>query len=408
MFVSFLYPYKIRNLEAPFLWVFYELLSRFQKDEIIFIGSEDYFRSPDYYIQKKRIRKPPCPAEVFDSAHKITVPHDIFADLEQEFHSPNEVWKFLITQRHEKLETVLDKIIVQLKNTYDVEAILTWCNLASLSHVAEKNNVKVIHNEWGPLRTPFYQKTAYFDFQGVNGKTESHQRYSKFADELKRGNDKATILSKKELLDLFLKEDFSHLASSNKKTRYQVGLPLQVEDDSNIVAFAKGLTNFELINIARGVFEPKDILIRRHPAGHLEYKNNLGVIDKSSNATEFIHKCERIATINSSIGLESVMLNKKTYILGENPFSFIAYNKFNLDNEKKAIPDELTALNFLLFGYIIPAAFLFNAQYYRWRLSGPSETEIYKKHQDFYIEAKSLEKQNHKKKFRNIFKHILR
>lgn len=93
------------------------------------------------------------------------------------------------------------------------------------------------------------------------------------------------------------------------------------------------------------------------------------------------------------------MLNKKTYILGENPFSFIAYNKFNLDNEKKTIPDELTALNFLLFSYIIPAAFLFNARYYRWRLSGPSETEIYKKHQDFYIEAKSLEKQNNKKSF---------
>lgn len=42
---------------------------------------------------------------------------------------------------------------------------------------SRKYNIPVINLELGPLRSPTYLFTGYFDFSGVNGNTEAEKRY---------------------------------------------------------------------------------------------------------------------------------------------------------------------------------------------------------------------------------------
>jgi GT2 family glycosyltransferase len=393
MFISFLFPYKIRNMEAPYLWILYKQISSFTPEQLILIGSMDYFKDPNYFRDKKRweLGQDYCKnneyeiptKEQLESYEKYTIDDSIFDDLEGELYkSSNLVWANLLTNNHDKLKFEIEKIVMKcLSKHKNIDAIITWCNIPSLNCVAKKYGIKVIHNEIGPLRKPDYFHTAYFDFSGVNGNTDCFSRYKSFIKEVEEKQLRLNILSRQELLDLFSKYD-------NKKStfdsNFEVGAVLQVEDDSNMLAFANGLNNLLLINIINGVYDSESILIRKHPSGYFEYNGNLGVTDTSTNSVEFLQKCKRICTINSSVGLEAILHGKETYILGDCSFKFLANNIFN-ENVKQINDLEL---NYVLFAYLIPYELLFNYEYYLWRLSINSEVEVYKSHMEYYMKKK--------------------
>jgi hypothetical protein len=46
MLLSYLYPFPIRNLPAPLHWSLYRQLGKFPADEVVYIGSADYFVDP--------------------------------------------------------------------------------------------------------------------------------------------------------------------------------------------------------------------------------------------------------------------------------------------------------------------------------------------------------------------------
>ncbi|MBK5274129.1 MAG: hypothetical protein JJE30_03635 [Desulfuromonadales bacterium] len=395
MFVSFLYPFRIRNIEAPFLWIFYRQLAQFKHDEITYLGSPDYFVDPSGFGERWEFNRGAqenlgysIPTKMdLDVINKRIIDHPVFDDLSK-LPTANSAWKHLITERHEGLEKAIETHLADIIRQHPVEAILTWCNCRSLSVVAEKYGIPVIHNEQGPTRSPHYTQTAYLDFSGVNGHTEAHSRFLRFKAEVEGRS--VQILSKKELLYLFVQEHYlPELISEGTSRPFDMGLALQIEDDSNVIAYGKGYNNFELIHSARKLYNRDAILIRRHPRGHLEYKENLGVIDDSPNVFAFFKKCRRIATVNSSVGLEALLFDMPTFILGDSPFSFMTNNRLDSVADGLDINDQLLALNFILFGYLIPYELLFNVDYYRWRLAERSEIEIFQYHQNYY-QAKEL------------------
>ena len=48
-FIFFLYPYPIRNTEAPHIWSLYKGLEKMNPENIFCIGSQDYFKDAKYY-----------------------------------------------------------------------------------------------------------------------------------------------------------------------------------------------------------------------------------------------------------------------------------------------------------------------------------------------------------------------
>ena len=380
-------PYPIRSIKAPYLWVFYKQLSSFNPDEIVFIGSNEYKNDPSSFNNRFETNLKSCISNGYElptiseinSYAFYEFSNEIFTELDvkNQFNT-NKVFFELLTKEISEISLYLEKLLIEIKKTYEIIGLLSWCNFPSLNSVSNKLNIPVVYNELGALRKPHYLQTAYFDFMGVNGNTESKSRFLSF----KKNSDKINIYSLEEIKDIIFNVDFIIDKSIES---FEVGIALQVEDDSNILAYSKGFDSISLIRWVKDKYKTSNILIREHPSSFLSYKK-FGKIDSSLNSFSFISKCNSIATINSSVALEGLLLDKKVDILGDSPFSFI--NEINNSNEK------LLALNFAIFGYMIPYKLLFNYDYYIWRLSNPSENEIFNKHINFYIQ----EIENRKKK----------
>ena len=397
--ISFLYPYPIRNTEAPHLWSLYKLLENIPAEDIFCIGSEDYFKGPEYFKEKKRweykwASKGWKKSEQISNTYKIDP--EIFRPLNEELLTANQVWRSLILKPYSQLVEILDEHISNITKNHKIDAIVTLCNCASLTSVAKKHNISIIHIELGALRAPNYINTGYFDFSGVNANAESEKRYLKFKEEIKSNNN-LKFLSKENLLK-FIKEKSSKnekkhsllkkvkrkiKAKINQKTdnEFNIGLPLQVEDDSNMLAYSNGFNNFELLSYANKFYNKDQILIRKHPSGHANYrvKNE----DKSIFPYDFIKRCKSIVTINSSMGLESLLHDKETWIMGKNPFNFCASQNSDLSNYQEA-EDITEKLNFAIFGYLVPFDIFLTPEYIKFRLSNPSEIEIYQKHFNYW------------------------
>lgn len=389
MFASLLLPCGTNGLEAPYLWVLYKQVTHFTPDEVVFIAPEEYFRDPDAFFttdrwdislagQEHTHFQVPTAEELGRYRHQ-DLPRDWLDELELREGSNDERMRYVLTCKIPRLEEALRAAIADLVGREKVEAILTWCNVPSLSAVAAEFGLPVVHHELGPLRGPQYHWTAYLDFRGVNGNAEACARFATFCAEPEATT--LPVLSKRELRALMMVDPA--IGDFSVSPKYECGVPLQVENDSNMIAFSRGWNNQRLIEAASMAHGEEQTLVRRHPAGLHDYPDSFGVIDDSPNAFEFILRCKKIVTINSSVGLEAILLERDACILGDSPCAFLAHNSF--DAAEPPLPDavRLRALNFVLLGYLMPFEFLFDSEYLRWRLRGPTETEIYRFHLDY-------------------------
>lgn len=393
MFISFLPPLGIRQAVAPYLWVMYKQMTHLRPDEVAFIGSPDYFGLPSTLDQDSRwdidLRSQAyagfeIPSDKhFLSYRRLALPANVCGGLNSDDDERRENTRTLITERMDALEAALQALFEEILAQESIEAILCWCNTPSLVAVARACAIPVIHSELGPLRGPNYLWTAYFDFSGVNGETEAHQRFQSLSDDSSLRS--LPMLDRRQLLSLMLAEP-NALEWTAPTEDMPTGLPLQVEDDTNIVAFSNGWDNLRLIEAAGTRYSPENLLIRHHPGGLRAYPESYGPIDRSASSLEFVLRCRRIVTINSSVGLEAMLLGRETIILGDNPAAFAA--RRTIGESDSAIPlsteNQLQALNFIVFGYLIPYELAYQPDYIRWRLGQPDEAEIYKFHFDYW------------------------
>lgn len=392
MFVSFLLPYPIRYAEAPYLWVYYKQLYSFEPDEIAFVGSADYFRMPEYYVSRKRWEvsdeyhplldyRVPFQSDIA-SSWKFLIDPGIFAPLERVYLSPNMVWKHLLTNDFVPLRIKFKEILLEILQDRNVEAIITLCNCPSIENAAAELGIPVIHNEIGPLRAPAFVSTAYFDFRGVNGNTESLRRLLDFRkSEVIMDHATSDTLSIVSL-------DIDYMETVIAAKGDLVGVALQLPDDSNTVAFSNGFNELELLSYAKHCFPTKELLIRAHPQQPLAINyTGYGALDKSATAAEFIGKCDVVFTINSSVGFEAMLMGRDVRAVGDSFYSFLADPR---ETNGLSISEMGIAQHFLTISYLIPYRNLFDPDYYRWRLLFPEEKEIYFRHLDLWQEARCI------------------
>jgi hypothetical protein len=393
MIVSFLMPLPIRNVEAALLWIFYRQLATLPADQVVYVGSEHYFRDPAAHAAAGRweVRPEsgahynyPLPtAEHIAALHKRVIDPAVLGPLRDELPSMNQAWARLLSAEYPPLVAALEDLFREAAKTGSVEAALTWGNCPSLTAAAARFGVPVVHHELGALRTPFYKPAVYFDFRGVNGNTEAADRYRRFRAEIAARPPDGS--SRDEIGALV-----ASMPSADPPVEYDLGLALQVENDSNVLVFANGYTNQDLIWTAYQFFPPERVAVRLHPSGYLDYAKVIGPtghVDTSSTAAEFVRRCGRVATVNSSVGLEAMLLGRPACILGDSPFRFMAVQK--LDRLKDAGEDAIAAadaaLGFAILGYMVPEPFLFDLDYLRWRLTRPPELAIYHHHRNHLL-----------------------
>lgn len=373
MLAVFLPPYPFRGLKAPYLWLFFKYL-HCATDKILFITGDEYLDIIDDETQHGRWEFDPASM----ASLGYSLPNDVTIGRHEYLHLDNGLYETLLARHHndpiksfstfltERIPALETELHTLLNSKVDqIDAFISICNCPSLEHIAQTLGKEVMHVEIGPLRAPMYRNTAYLDFSGVNGGTEARARY----EQCQRDFDIKASLD--DLHHYFLEV----VSPSDTATPSAAGVVLQVEDDSNLIAYSNDFTNISLISYVRQHHEKDDILVRAHPGSLFRLRDDAFTIDDSANSLAFIHKCEEVFTINSSVGLEAILTGKKTTVLGDSSYSFI--------NELDA-PDRVNAAAFYLFSYLVPFELVFNQDYLDFRLRHPEELEIVCKHLEFY------------------------
>lgn len=379
MFATFLPPYPFRGVKAPYLWIFYRLLSSL-KERSLFITGEDYLLPPDEWSATGRWEFDiPTMNNLGYSipSTELLASHDYYYLNDSVFekllascnHNPILAFKKMLTQRIPELENELLDYLSRYESG-KIEGILSICNCPSLEAVAESLAIPVLHFEVGPLRAPTYFSTGYLDFTGVNGHTEAEKRYLDVREQCQ------VDVSISELHRYFLRVPFV----DEQQADADLGIVLQVEDDSNLIAYGNDFDNLTLLSYARTQKPQQKLLIRTHPGSQFQIKDGDYEIDSSVSSLAFVQRCRHILTINSSVGLEGVLTETPTTVIGDSSYKYVTLAE---DEQEKA-----NRLAFYLFSYLVPFDLLFDIDYLRFRLSRPDEKAIVGCHIDFYSTEK--------------------
>lgn len=380
MFLAFHLPFEVRNAPDVYRWVTYKMMHHLAPEDVAFIGHPALFADPATLNAATDFALLPGVRSYFGyevpSASRISAyrKHPInprlFDALEALHGGPTLTWRSLLCTPYPPLVAAIRDFTVALDRESPVEAFLVWANCPSVDEVAHEFGIPVIHNELGPLRPPAYHMTGYFDLQGVNGGTEAERRFRRFA----RQYPDKEVLDRRQIWDLVAKHAWPEPVSG---ARAEVGLALQVPDDSNLVAFGHGFSNEELVRYAQRRHMNEDILVRPHPAFARAPYISGPPVDTSATSLEFLSRIKRLLTVNSSLLLEAALLELPAQALGESPFSAYAHH---LEASQRG--DDILARwrHFMVLGYLMPWSLMFDAAYYRFRLTNPAEHEIEARH----------------------------
>lgn len=151
------------------------------------------------------------------------------------------------------------------------------------------------------------------------------------------------LWSKLKELNLFKTNNILLKSNNNidiKNLRGYIFVPLQVENDTQVIINSKvslkTLIDYA-VNYAKK--EKLKVLIKPHPAERnnkiLEYINSLvkdNIIVTNYNTVELIQNARTVITINSTVGLEALILNKSVIFLGDT-----FYKNFDQERLKKYV-----------------------------------------------------------------------
>lgn len=375
MIAAFLPPYAFRGLPAPYLWVFYRLLHSIG-EPMAFLLSSDYLDTVasleaqgrgELDLARQRVLGYSIPDAASVERHQYRLMDSglMNALLPRYQGNPLAFFRAFLNDEIPELRVELE---CHLRSLPEIpEVVLSWSNCPSLAAAAKACGTCVAYLEMGPLRSPLYRSTAYFDFSGVNGRTEAFARY------LATSADSIPDLSREAMRRSLSLDD---APADPGRSRRSTGVVLQVEDDSNLLSYGNGFDNAALL--ARAIVDSGsgDILVRTHPGSRFALADPSLLVDNSSTSAGFVQRCARVLTINSSVGLEAILYGVLVDVLGDSSYAFVA----SAADER----EQLRRLAFYLFGYLVPFDDVFTADYIRFRLSRPSEQAILARHVQSY------------------------
>jgi hypothetical protein len=367
MIAAFLPPFPMRGYRAPFLWVYYRLLTSID-ERMLFIAGRDYLRPAEEWRAAGRWEMQDISGQRL--GYRIPGPEQAlahaYAHLDEALFerllagcagNPVAAFRRILTEDIAELEDAFAAALAP--HAGSVEAILTWCNCPSLRTVADELGVPLVHLEIGPLRWSAYRQTGYVDFSGVNGGTEAAARFAA-----------AGLGGVSASLD-HLRAFFAVAPAPAASGEFAAGVVLQVEDDSNLVAFGHGYDNQALLVHSHLRHPEGQVLVRAHPGSLFAVKPDWYAVDASPDAPSFISRCREILTINSSVGFEAMLMDVPVRVLGDCPFGHLA----TLPPARRR-----AAIAFFLFAYLVPFDLLYDPAYLRFRLGRPSEAAIVRRH----------------------------
>jgi capsular polysaccharide export protein len=265
------------------------------------------------------------------------------------------IYKFLISCKIKCLHKGLHSLFK--KNS--IKTVLVWNGLKHpdlvLKEVLKDHpRIKTLYMENGLL-----PKTTFIDNIGINAGSSLKKEASFYLNtKLKNFPEYENLKGRSSI-----KKNDAH-SEKNHLNNYLL-LPFQMERDSQILDYSPWIKNmnqlFTEVKEALSSSETPDLpmVVREHPSTKVKYPN---LYEKANESLKFDHqtpfsealnRASVVVTVNSSVGFEAILMNKKVIVLGEAFYGieglclqaknqtelvhcFNQINQFNIDQDLKA------------------------------------------------------------------------
>lgn len=396
MFVTVIFNVEYMDITSRKMWYLKNLLHC--KDNGWIMITHDYIRKhfeelqdsiTDRFINQFEMRR--FTLEEVKDVEQYFVSDEIFDGLEREKGSRTEMLFDLISHPNEKLDASLHDIFNQVQQRHPNEKIegIFHCleGYESLRKISEEIKCPLINYSFSAFRKVHgYRQTLYAAnlYNHFWDDKECAARYDKF---LQEDYSMLPVFTNQELIAMIGKQHTLPLIQLiNSQPKYEMGICCECYALLPQVFKNKPYTDDDIFYECKRLFGSDKLKVRSH-AAHL---NDIQV-DRSevhNDPVSTMLSCKRLTAVQSQILLK-VLLWKRTAVLNTPSLAFGFLCDRDYKSEKIA---DIVGLNYYILGFLIPSELMFSDEYWKWRLTNPSEVEIYQKHLNFLFNVLGLNK----------------
>lgn len=395
MFISVVLNTEYMDIASRTRWYLKNLLHC--KDNGWILITHEYMRSHWEQLQKEVTpslfsswEMRPFTAEEVRDVEQYFIPDELFEQLERQYGSRTEMLWQLSTDGNEQLESCLQDIVETIKIKHSNERIEgifhTLEAWQPLRNVCQRNNCKLIPYSFSAFRKPHgYRQTLYHANVNTHLHTseEAECRYKRYISE----QTSLPVFSHRELIAILGKERTLPLIPlMNAEPSFEMGICTECFSVIPQFFVHDKTTDDDVRFECEKIFDKSQITVRNHSL-QVDYMQ----LDRSTvhnDPAAWMLSCRRLAAARSQIMLKVLLWNRTAIVKADTlGFSFMCEKDYS---SKKRV--DIKVLNYYMFGYLIPSDLMYSGEYWQWRMTNPSETEIYKRHLSFYIEKLNLPK----------------
>lgn len=386
MFISIVLDVEYMGMPSRKMWYLKNLLHCKENGWILI--THDYIRKHfdelqenvnDRFFEQFEMRK--FTIDEVKDVEQYYIPDAIFEDKEKSFGSRTEMLSDLYNHNDSNLDICLNDIIEQIKIKHPNETIEGVFNMLesyeSIRSFAQKLNTQLLNYSFAAFRKPHgYRQTLYqVSTNGYYwGDEDAKKHYAKFIKE----NADVPVFSNQELITIIGKErTLPEIKLIGAEPKYEMGVCCECFSMVPQVFETTHYTDDDIFYECKKLYSPDQFKVRSHAAHLNDIQVDRNEVHNDPAST--ILSSKRVTAVQSQIILKALLWKRPAIMRKEAlAFSFMC----SKDYTSLEIAD-IKALNYFIFGFLIPSELMFSDEYWKWRNTNPSETEIYKKHLTF-------------------------
>ena len=333
----------------------------------------------------------PFTMEEIKTVKQYEIPDEVFDDLETSLGGRSEMLNSLFSKRNSTIESYFEKIVNQISDDHPGEKIEFVLHpldaFFSVKEVFSNHKIPIISFSFSAIRKPHgYRETLFVTT--INGdllcSDECEKRYELF----KKENTVFPVFDHRELITLIGKtRTLPLLQLINTEPKYEICVCGECfRTQPQLLAHNIHTTDDDLYYECAKLYDKGHIITRQHSLLMDQIKVNRDEVRNDPAA--FLLSSKRTVAVCSQIMLKVLLWNRTAIMPRKTvPFGFLCETAY--DSEQKV---DINGLNYYLFGYLVPSTLVYDVSYWRWRLTFPSEAELYERHLSFLLDEFGVDK----------------
>lgn len=389
MFISIVLNTEYWDYDSRSKWYLKNLLHCKENGWILITHEyiRDHFAQMQTEISERLFREfemRPFTADEITGVEQYIIPESVMNHIEKSCVSRTATLEYLVSDACPEIEHVFDQIIEQIKDKHPNERIegMFNCleNFQFLRNISEKHEIPLISYSFSAIRRPHgYRQTLYHT--GLDGYLyTSAECKAKYDAYLQKSMEDLPIFSNDEIIAIIGKDrTLPLLPLINMSPKYEMGICGEsfaiLPQFFNRNRYTDDDIFYECSKLYR-----KDQIDMRHHAAQLDLMR-ISRDSVHNDPAPYILSCKRLTAVRSQIMLK-VLLWKRVAVVAKDTLAFSFMCEKDYTSNQIA---DIKALNYYIFGFLIPSGLMFSDAYWKWRMSNPTEHEIYRKHLDYIL-----------------------